>query len=323
MLNLLSKTPVTEFRVFQFGLNNTIKGDVIFDVSSSAAVIAQYEAEFQSHSPPKRLQINYNHSPWNPMVAANPESGIAAGWCDIVVRDDGLYAVNVTWTPRATQYLADEEYKYFSPEVTTDNDGIVYRIEGIAITNIPAMHVVQPLALSKLNGVIQMEVDEFIAKVKEMLGLVDEADFQKVFDALVEKMKTDVEEEVVNPVDLSKSEELSQLRQEVETLSRQLVERDIDDTLKIAVSQGVSPAQANVMKQLALNSRDTRNSLTLLSGMIKDSPKVKLNAKVIQPVEESGEVTVAQYRKMTEKEKKQLFVDNQELALKLSKLARQ
>lgn len=337
-LLLDDKTPVSRFKLASWGVNHTDKGAYVINDVVAERMLQAYTDKYLSCVPVKRLPINYDH-----------DYRDVHGFHDLeVIKGDGIYAVNINYDVNAFERLQKQLVKYPSAEYVPGDmvtvDGIpcreIVEYVGLALTNYPAQHVVETLALSKtVTEDLSMMNEKVSAELKAKYPDAEVQDIavymagDKLF--MVEFKESEAGVEFMEPVEIPAKEvdpvvneeadksvnELSQLRLEVETLSRQLFERDIDDVIKVAVSQGVSPAQGNVMKQLALSSKDTRSSLTLLSGLVKDAPKVKLNAKVIAPVEESGEVTVEQYRKMSESEKKQLFVDNKELALRLSKSA--
>ena len=88
-----------------------------------------------------RLSIDYEHQALEP-VANGPTP--AAGWFDLEVRGDGLWAVNVEWTPRAAELLRNREYRYFSPAFRVE-DGHIVELINIALTNLPATKRMEPL----------------------------------------------------------------------------------------------------------------------------------------------------------------------------------
>jgi hypothetical protein len=73
------------------------------------------------------LHVDYEH-----------DMRIAAAWFRPEVRSDGLWAVGVKWTPRASDMLRDGEYRYTSPTFGHDADMRIERVVNVALTNLPA-----------------------------------------------------------------------------------------------------------------------------------------------------------------------------------------
>jgi phage I-like protein len=83
----------------------------------------------------------------------NHELKESAGWFELEARDDGLWAVNIKWTPTLLKHFAAKEYRYYSPYFQTqDRNGksFVTALLNVAITNFPATDNQRPLiALSQ------------------------------------------------------------------------------------------------------------------------------------------------------------------------------
>jgi len=97
----------------------------------------------------RKLAIDYEHQSFDQLNTRSDGLRPAAGWIGgLEVRNDGLWATDVTWTPRAAELLRSGEYRYFSPviywvdEARTD----VAALGPVALTNDPAMRGVPPLA---------------------------------------------------------------------------------------------------------------------------------------------------------------------------------
>lgn len=131
------KAPPTEFRIFPFGKIDTSKGTFNFTPEACDQVIAERERQSAE------VQIDYDHLA---IESAKPGDGVAAGWCNLEKRGDGLWAVNVRWTPKAAQHLRDGEYRYFSPAfVATKKARLIIDLVNIALTNMPAMRDIDAL----------------------------------------------------------------------------------------------------------------------------------------------------------------------------------
>lgn len=126
--------PPTEFRIFPYGELETTKGNYLFDEAAAEAVLA-WAKEWGN-----KFSIDYNHQQPSALEGVTPTGEApAAGWFDLELRTDGLWAVAVEWTEDAAEALGKREYRYFSPwldyEVAT---GRVMRLYNLALTNLPA-----------------------------------------------------------------------------------------------------------------------------------------------------------------------------------------
>lgn len=100
----------------------------------------------------RTLAIDYEHQSLTAGAGRTDGLRPAAGWIGgLQVRPDGLWAVDVTWTPKAAELLRNGEYRYFSPVIYwTDEDHTdVAGLGPVALTNDPAMAGVQPLAAAR------------------------------------------------------------------------------------------------------------------------------------------------------------------------------
>lgn len=97
--------------------------------------------------------IDYEHQTLN--AADNGQPAPAAGWFrQLEARADGLYAVDVRWTPRAAALIEAKEYRYLSPVFTYDGEtGRVLALGPAALTNNPGLDGLTDLSLSALSAV--------------------------------------------------------------------------------------------------------------------------------------------------------------------------
>ena len=126
-----------EFRVFPLGRVETDLGTFLFTREDAEELMRRY---FRKGT---QISIDYEHQ-----ALEGPPPAPAAGWADLELRDDGLWAVRVTWTQRAAEFLRQREYRYFSPAFITERrkDGEhIVELVNIALTNIPATHHLEPL----------------------------------------------------------------------------------------------------------------------------------------------------------------------------------
>lgn len=108
----------------------------------------------------RKLAIDYEHQSIDRFN--NREGGLrpAAGWIGgLAVRDDGLWAIDVNWTPRAAELLRSGEYRYFSPVIywTDEQYTDVAALGPVALTNDPAMCGVSPLAAARSHDLAGAE----------------------------------------------------------------------------------------------------------------------------------------------------------------------
>ena len=142
--------PVSEFLLIPLG-----EVDVERPVAGESFAFTQRHAEsakrwFERMG--RKLAIDYEHQSFEQFNKREDGLRPAAGWIGALeVRDDGLWAVNVTWTERAAELLRSGEYRYFSPVIIwADEDQTdVAALGPVALTNDPAMRGVAALAASR------------------------------------------------------------------------------------------------------------------------------------------------------------------------------
>lgn len=172
--------PPSEFRIFAAGEVDTVKGKFLFDDVAARKVMAEYRAHGID------LMVDYDHASLAPMAVDPAQSGKAAAWFNLEVRNGELWAVNVRWTPPAAEALKRKEWRFMSPAFSTDEKGRITSLLNVAITNLPATRNLQPLmAANALGGcmdpkMVQEALDALIAgdteKAAELLkGMIASA----------------------------------------------------------------------------------------------------------------------------------------------------
>ena len=129
----------------------------------------------------RKLAIDYEHQSLEALNTRPDGLRPAAGWIGgLAVRDDGLWAVDVTWTDKARTLLASGEYRYFSPVIYwTDAAGSdVAALGPVALTNDPAMCGVPALAARREaagdahdegpDGTLDDEVEAFLSVADDL-----------------------------------------------------------------------------------------------------------------------------------------------------------
>jgi hypothetical protein len=139
--------PVAEFRLIPIGeiaVERPVAGEGFVFTRAHAEAAKRWFDQLG-----RKLAVDYEHQSFDRCNTRQDGLRPAAGWIGrLEVRDDGLWAVDVTWTERATELLQTGEYKYFSPVIFwTDEDHTdVAALGPVALTNDPAMRGVQALA---------------------------------------------------------------------------------------------------------------------------------------------------------------------------------
>lgn len=133
----------SEFLLLKFGETDTTQGPYRLDLASAKEIVTTAQT--------RKLKFNfdYNHASLDPK---NTEDGIAAGWFDIELKEDGIWAKNIRWTPKAAQYLSTREFAYYSPAIKLNKNGYAIRLINVALTNLPATSDINSLVALSENS---------------------------------------------------------------------------------------------------------------------------------------------------------------------------
>lgn len=150
------RIPPQECLIFPLGkMITTLKGTFILTDEGAAEVMQRYIEHGTD------LHFDYEHLSIEPEKNATPDLAAAAGWFDLELRNDGLWAVNIRWTPRAERMLRDGEYRYISPAFHADEEGYIHELVNIAITNLPATDNLNALVAASAGRTIEMSAVPF------------------------------------------------------------------------------------------------------------------------------------------------------------------
>ena len=149
---------------------------------------------------PKELQFNYSHNSWNK----------AAGWITELRLKGKFLEGKVRWTPKAMEKIEDEEFRFVSAEFAPTWQNVeteeVFQnvLLGAALTNIPFVPGMKPVALSDEGSVVEgififtnnSEMNLFKELLTALQGnvavsLVEANILQSQFDSLEKELKTD------------------------------------------------------------------------------------------------------------------------------------
>lgn len=160
----------TEFRVFAFGQNTSTRGPALFDRKAAQAVMSEYERQGVD------VMIDLEHlSLKQESRAYDPD---ARGWCKLELRDDGLWAVDVRWTPEGEARLREKRQRYISPAFYAEKEtGRVVEVINIALCARPATHKAPALVAATRS-----KMDP--AKIKEALEAIKNGDAAKALELL-------------------------------------------------------------------------------------------------------------------------------------------
>ncbi len=139
--------PVREFLLIPYGevvVDRPVQGGNFVFTRRHAESAAQWFEQIG-----RKLAIDYEHQSFDRLNTRPDGLRPAAGWIGrLQAREDGLWAADVTWTPRARELLRSGEYRYFSPVIywTDAERSDVAGLGPVALTNDPAMRGVPGLA---------------------------------------------------------------------------------------------------------------------------------------------------------------------------------
>ncbi|MEQ4538030.1 MAG: phage protease [Billgrantia sp.] len=239
----------------------------------NAAAAAQVIARAAARQTP--FVIDYEHQTLGADTSGQPAP--AAAWFSALEwrEGDGLYAIDVEWTPRAAGYIEADEYRYLSPVFTYDREtGEVRELLMAAVTNNPAIDGIADLAAARfsLSGADD-DTHEEDAPVNEalrkLLGLEEgasEEQIEQAVAALTARLARLDEQETElaalrsqsgkpDPAKYVPVEAVSQLRDQVAALSSKIQEgegRELDRLIDQADADGVlsTPALKDWAREL-------------------------------------------------------------------------
>jgi hypothetical protein len=125
-----NREPPKEAKLFTFGTNETLKGDFVLTRTGAQELMAKYQAWGV------KVMLDYEHMSHNPNATAEQKK--AAGRAELELREDGIYLVDISWTPQADEFLRNAEYMYLSPAFKLNDDGEIVELINVALVNMPA-----------------------------------------------------------------------------------------------------------------------------------------------------------------------------------------
>jgi hypothetical protein len=132
--------PPRELRVFTWGDNATTKGTLKLTPEGAQKLMDAYRARGVVKC------FDYAHATYN--AVADPAGRKAAGFFRPEIRSDGLWFVDIRWTPAAAQAIRDGEWPYVSPAVLHSRDGVILEVNNAGLVTDPGTIAATPLILS-------------------------------------------------------------------------------------------------------------------------------------------------------------------------------
>lgn len=238
----------TEFRIFRAGVNETTKGDVLFDAEAAKRVMDHYA----KHS--VDLPIDLEHLSVERDVRADRD---ARGWFRLEVREGELWATNVTWTADGEARLREKRQRYISPVFRTDEIGRPVRVVNAALTALPATFEAQALIAASIHEGIGMDP----ALIKKALDVIAAGDANAALELLNELVaaaagaESGDESPEGDPAEMPPALSEEQSAALSQLLSITGCEGLGEAIAKLSVWKSASDANAAQLKTLELNSR--------------------------------------------------------------------
>lgn len=255
-------------KILPLGAVSSQKGDFVVDGESFRLMRDQIASRGVD------VVIDYEHQ------TLKDDQAPAGGWIkEIILTDDAIMA-KVEWTPKATEYLANKEYRYLSPVVMVRNsDHKAVMLHSVGLTNVPAINHMFPIVNAfdpNMKGE-ETPVNELLNKLIKLLGLDEGTSEEAVLDALQSAMapakpaaegaqvvanktildllgvpETAKTEDVAAAIVALKAPALS-VEQELLALKEKIGKQEADQRVDAALKAGkIAPAQKDWATQYAL-----------------------------------------------------------------------
>jgi phage I-like protein len=219
--------------------------------------------------------IDFEHQTM--LASQNGQPAPAAGWFSkLEWRDNGLYAIDVEWTERASQMIAGGEYKYISPVFAYDKKtGAIKNLFNAALTNNPALDGMDAVAASQL--LITQQTDQEALKMEGLMeqlrwllnlpvtATADDiaAELQKAIDQIKSAAAAATSVPGFDVVALIKSQ-----ADQIAVLTAAAANPDPSKFVAVATMQSLQNEVAELRKQINGNEIDQIVSAALSAGQI-------------------------------------------------------
>ena len=163
------------FLIFRKGENTSTKGTFLYDDISERSLKAEQER--------RGIDIMMDLEHLSLDDAAPNYDPDARAWFSLSFEPDGLYAVNVKWTPDGARRLKEKTQRYISPAfVKEKKTGRVVSLFNVALVGQPAIDEIPALvAANNIGGNL-----EELVKIATALGLSEAATLEDILSAINE-----------------------------------------------------------------------------------------------------------------------------------------
>jgi len=286
-----------EWQIFAAGVNQTLKGDLVFDAKSAASVMKSYARRGVD------AWMDYEHERLSPP----PGGAKASAWLDLAVRDGALWATNVRFTVPAAKALSNREFRYFSPLVRVDDKNRVVELINLALTNDPATLNQKPLIAASARE--RAEENE-MKTVLVALGLaadVDEAGALSAITRLQGQLRDllalsgkQTHAEAVGELAAWKAShgEVVALRARLADIEQATATAEFNAVLEQAGKDAkIPPAVDDPRRVFALSLRDRPDGLAMLKAFTASLPALvgAMSAKPLEPAPQGGDSKIVSF----------------------------
>jgi len=195
------------------------------------------------------MVIDWEHATL--MAKENGTPAPAAGWCKAgkfeYVQGLGVCSNDWSWTPRASQQIADQEYKYLSPVFVHTKDGEVLGLLHAALTNTPCLDTLPEVMLAAATKKIsalqlpQANEDPSVDLIKKMLAalkLPDDATEDQVMSALSTLQTAAASSQTPDPAKYVPVAVFNELQAENTQLREKTESNGVEPLIQAALSDG-------------------------------------------------------------------------------------
>ncbi|MCH8500157.1 MAG: phage protease [Marinobacter sp.] len=268
-----------------------------------AEVAARLIARAQARQTP--FVVDYEHQTL--YAETSGTAAPAAAWFHTLEwrEGDGLYAVDVEWTAKASAMIEADEYRYLSPVFSFDkHTGEVTELLMAAITNNPAIDGIGDVAAARFLTQQHEEATPVDEETLELLGLAKDATPEQIRAAIkAQKDKADDAETAVaalransanpDPAKFVPVSALQAVQTQVAALSAQIQTGEVDGLIAKGLEDGrLLPALEEWARELG-----TKDVTALRSYLSSAQPIAALTAQ-----QTTGKTVTVGDHKLTEEE---------------------
>lgn len=227
--------------------------------------------------------IDYEHQTLSAPESGNPAPA-AAWFSELEWREgDGLYAIGVEWTAKASAMIEGDEYRYLSPVFNFDKTGAVTELLMAAVTNFPGIDGLADVAAARFLHQPHQEAIPVDKEMLKMLGLEEDATPEQIRAAIqalmdkageADKAKTEMaamrgQIDNPDPAKYVPVSALTSLQTQMAALSTEIRTGEVDQLIKDGLEDG------RLMKGMEDWARDLgKKDVAALRGYLDKAPAI-------------------------------------------------